>query len=57
MYIEKLFSILHSPPSAYGFNRTTWKQNDIQKVMSDNNMPVSKGIILDLKSLHITDML
>lgn len=44
-YKEKLFSILHSPPSEYGFNRTTWKQVDIQKVMSDNNMPVSKGVI------------
>lgn len=44
-YIEKLFSILHSPPSEHGFNRTTWKQDDIQKVMSDNNMPVSKSVI------------
>ena len=45
LYKDKIFSILHSPPSTYGFNRTTWKQDDIYKVMSDCGMPVSKGII------------
>jgi len=40
-YIDKLFSIIHSPPSTYGFNRTTWKQKDIRQVMADCNMPVS----------------
>jgi len=44
-YSDKIFSILHSPPSNYGFNRTTWKQADIQKVMSDSGMPVSKHVI------------
>jgi len=29
-YIEKFFSILHAPPSTYGFNRTTWRQKDIR---------------------------
>jgi transposase len=43
--IEKLFSIIHSPPSAYGFNRTTWKHDDIIKVMHDNNMPMSKACV------------
>lgn len=40
-YIDKFFSILHSPPSTYGFNRTTWKQKDIRQVMEDCNMPIS----------------
>lgn len=44
-YIEKIFSILHSPPSAYGFNRTTWKNDDIQKVMRDSNMPVGRACV------------
>jgi len=29
----------------YGFNRTSWKQDDIKKVMADENMPTSKHII------------
>lgn len=44
-YIDKVFSVLHSPPATYGFNRTTWKQEDIQKVMSDHNMPVCKTVL------------
>jgi DDE superfamily endonuclease len=40
-YIDKFFSILHAPPSTYGFNRTTWRQKDIRQVMADCNMPVS----------------
>ena len=40
-YIDKFFSILHAPPSTYGFNRTTWRQTDIRQVMTDCNMPVS----------------
>jgi hypothetical protein len=43
--VDKVFSILHSPPSTFGFNRTSWRQRDIQKVMSDNSMPVSKHVI------------
>jgi len=44
-YIDKIFSILHSPPSVYGFNRTTWKHDDIMKVMHDNNMPVGRACV------------
>jgi hypothetical protein len=43
--IDKVFSILHSPPSAYGFNRTSWRQEDMQKIMADSGMPVSKHVI------------
>lgn len=45
IYVDKVFSILHSPPSTFGFNRTSWRQRDIQKVMSDNNMPVSRHVV------------
>jgi hypothetical protein len=44
-YIEKVFSILHSPPSAFGFIRTSWRQEDIKKVMDDSSMHVSKHAI------------
>ncbi len=40
-YIDTFFSILHSPPSEHGFNRTTWRQQDLLKAMSDCNMPIS----------------
>jgi len=43
--IDKIFCILHSPPSTYGFNRTSWKQEDIRNVMADSDMPVSKNVI------------
>jgi transposase len=48
-YIDKLFSILHSPPSAYDFNRTSWKQGDILKVMASENLAITihdLGIII-----------
>ena len=41
-YIDKVFSILHAPPSSYGFNRTSWRQEDILKVMKDEGMRISK---------------
>ena len=40
-YVEKVFSILHSPPSSFGFNRTSWRQVDIKKVLEDHHMPMS----------------
>jgi len=44
-YIKEVFSILHSPPSCQGFNRTTWKLNDIQKVMAEKNLPINRRYI------------
>lgn len=41
-YIDKVFSIIHSPPSSFGFNRTSWRHDDIRKVMCDINMTVGK---------------
>lgn len=32
-YKEALFKILHTPPSAYDINRTTWKMDDLQRMM------------------------
>jgi transposase len=30
-----LFSVLHSPPSAYGINRTSWKMDDLHSVLRE----------------------
>jgi transposase len=45
LYSEEIFSILHSPPSTHGFNRTTWKLGDIQKVMASKNLSINKRYI------------
>jgi transposase len=42
-YREALFCILHSPPKGYGFNRTTWRIEDLASVMSRNEMPIGKN--------------
>lgn len=44
-YIEKVFSILHAPPSLYGFNRTSWRQEDIVEVMDKEGMTMSKDVL------------
>jgi hypothetical protein len=44
-YIKEVFSILHSPPSCHGFNRTTWKLIDIQTVMAKKKLPLNKRYI------------
>jgi len=50
-YISKVISILHAPPSSYGFNRTSWRQEDILKVMADEGMGISKdGLRAIIKS-------
>jgi hypothetical protein len=42
VYVDKVFSILHAPPSSFGFNRTSWRQKDIKKVLEDNHLPLSR---------------
>lgn len=39
-YKGAVFEILHSPPMAYGINRTTWIRKNIQKVMSQKDMAI-----------------
>ena len=40
VYKNTVFAILHSPPSAHGINRTSWKEKDIQKVMIKKGLPI-----------------
>lgn len=42
-YQNEVFAILHSPPSAHGINRTTWRRQDIRKVMAQQNFAMGKN--------------
>jgi hypothetical protein len=37
-----LFSLLHSPPSAHGINRSSWKLDDIYRILADNAHGMSR---------------
>jgi len=47
-YKSALFSILHSPPSSHGLNRTTWRMVDLAEMMTKNGTPASKETILKI---------
>jgi transposase len=42
---QAVFSLLHSPPSAHGFNRTTWRMVDLWDVLRKQGQPMSKDVI------------
>jgi transposase len=44
-YIKELFKILHAPPVNYGFNRTSWRQDDIKKIMDEKRLKICKAYI------------
>jgi len=44
-YKDHLFKILHTPPSFYNINRTTWKMDDLQRIMALEGFGVCKDII------------
>lgn len=48
LYKDAVFSILHAPPSAYGFNRTSWRMDDIVRVMRDKGVALGKGGVLQI---------
>jgi len=37
-----LFSLLHSPPSAHGINRSSWKMDDIHRILAENGHGISR---------------
>jgi transposase len=37
-----LFALLHTPPSGYGINRTTWKMDDLHKILIDTGHRMSQ---------------
>jgi transposase len=44
-YKNKVFKILHTPPSDYGLNRTTWRIEDLYNIMAKEGFPISKPYI------------
>jgi transposase len=42
IYKEAVFAILHSPPSSHGINRTTWRLEDIWRVMAQRGAPICR---------------
>jgi len=44
-YRDAVFEILHSPPSAHGINRTTWRLQDIHSVMRQRGLPIARNNI------------
>jgi hypothetical protein len=44
-YIDALFATLHTPPSAYGINRTSWKIDDLHRVLAENGWGMSRQTI------------
>jgi len=42
---EALFKTLHAPPSAYGYNRTTWKVDDLKETLRATGVPLTKRAI------------
>jgi transposase len=45
-YKEMVFTILHTPPRDFGFNRTTWRLRDIHTTMTRLGMPIGKNYII-----------
>jgi len=39
---QLLFSLLHSPPSAHGINRTSWRMDDLHRIMAESGHGTSK---------------
>jgi len=42
---EAVFKVLHSPPSDFGFNRSTWKRDDLQQALKTTGVLLSKRTI------------
>ncbi len=44
-YAAAVFKTLHAPPSAFGFNRTTWRMDDLHAALSKQGMAICKANI------------
>jgi hypothetical protein len=45
-----LFSLLHSPPSAHGISRSSWKMDDIHRILAENAHGISRQKIRAIHS-------
>jgi transposase len=41
-YKDAVFSILHAPPSSYGINRTSWRIEDITRILRQTELRICK---------------
>lgn len=44
-FIEKVFEILHAPPSSYGINRTSWMMKDLHRIMAETGFRIAPSNI------------
>ena len=42
---EAVFALLHSPPSMYNINRSTWRLTDLQAVLRSQGRPLCRDVI------------
>jgi hypothetical protein len=42
---ESVFALLHTPPSTYGINRSTWRMTDLQTVLRSQGRPLCRDVI------------
>jgi len=43
-----LFTVLHTPPSAYGINRTTWRMPDLRRVLAEKGQKACPEVIREI---------
>jgi transposase len=43
-----LFSVLHTPPSEYGINRTTWRMADLRRVLAEKGQKACPEVIREI---------
>lgn len=44
-YKDAVFKVLHTPPSAHGINRTTWRMEDFHRILEQEGYPICKPYI------------
>ena len=42
---QAVFALLHEPPANYGINRTTWKMEDLKRILARNGYPACPEVI------------
>jgi transposase len=42
---EIIFKVLHTPPAFYDINRTTWRMDDLKRIISESGFKLSKDVI------------
>lgn len=45
---QAVFALLHSPPSAHGINRTTWRLTDLRRILREQGLPISRDLISEI---------